>query len=68
MSTVINNPGGTSGDSSGVGIIVGVILAILVIFLFFRFGLPAMRNDTPQNGSIDVNLKLPAGNNEAPAN
>ena len=64
MATIINNPGEGSGDSSAVGIVVGVLLAILIIFLFFRYALPAMRgNPAPQNGGLNVNVQLPSGNN-----
>lgn len=62
MTTVVNNPGGGSGDSGGAGIVLGVLLAIVLIGLFFVYGLPAMRgNQAPQNGSIDVNVQLPTG-------
>lgn len=45
---MINNPpatnttGGDSG-SGGMGMIVGILLAIIIIFLFIVFGWPAMR-------------------------
>ncbi len=67
MTTVINNPGGAEGSdsSSGFSVIIGVILLLVVIGLFFIYALPAIRNNptaaTPQNSSIDVNVKLPAG-------
>ncbi|MDO8667962.1 MAG: hypothetical protein Q7K35_02575 [bacterium] len=44
MTTVINNPsGGGSENSSSLGIIFGVIIAIVLIGLFFFYGLPALR-------------------------
>lgn len=64
MTTVVNNPGNT--DGTGAGLVVGVILAIAVIaLLFFVYGLPAIRGTepaTPAANTVDVNLKLPAGN------
>lgn len=61
MATVINNPGGTS-EGSGMGVVIGVILAIIVIGLFLIYGLPKMRGNTsPSN--VDVNVQLPSGNN-----
>lgn len=51
MTTVINNPGGEGG--SGVGIIVGVVLAIAIIAIFFIYGLPALRNN---NGGTNINV------------
>lgn len=70
METIVNNPGGGSGDGSGVGVgmIVGILLVILVVVLFFVYGLPAMRGTpTSDDGSIDVNVTLPAGDNSEAA-
>lgn len=61
MTTVINNPGG--GDDSGVGLAAIVITAIVVVGLLYVFVLPAVldREDSKQNeGSLDVNLKMPS--------
>ncbi|MDD5068601.1 MAG: hypothetical protein PHS53_04350 [Candidatus Pacebacteria bacterium] len=60
MSTIINTPGNSSEDS-GLGIILGVLIAIIVIVLFFVYGLPALRGSQtaqPSNG-INVNVSLP---------
>jgi len=69
METVINNPGGGSGESSGMGMIVGVILAIVIIVLFFMYGLPAIRSNqaADDNGSVDINVELPSGQDNEPA-
>lgn len=69
MTTIINTPGNNS-DSSGVGVIVAIIIAIVVIGLFFVYGLPAIRgmgSAAPQNGAIDVNVKLPTPAPTSPA-
>lgn len=68
MTTVVNNPGG-SGEGAGLGLVAGIIISIAVVALFFVFALPAIRgNQAPKDDSIDVNIKLPTGNNapEAP--
>lgn len=78
MATIINNPGnrGSNSDSdSTISIIIGFILLLVVVGLFFVYALPALRNNAensaaPQNSSLDVNLKLPAGdggNSPSPA-
>lgn len=61
MATVINNP--NSEDSSGIGMLVGIVLAVLVIILFFVYGLPAIRNSNTENppNDINVNVDLPDG-------
>ncbi len=51
MATIINNPD-SSGSDGGVGLILGVILTLVVIILFFMYGLPAIRN----NGGTNVNV------------
>ncbi len=56
MATVINNPSGTTADTnSGAGWIVGIILLLVLGFLFFQYGLPAMRGGRVTN----VNVQLP---------
>ena len=46
------------------GMVLGVLLAIVIIVLFFVYGLPALRgNRAPDNGKIDVNVELPGGSN-----
>ena len=69
MTTIINNPGGgDNGAGSGVGMIIGVIIALALVALFFVYGLPALRNQGNSNGSIDVNVKLPADNGSGGGN
>ncbi|MDD5050934.1 MAG: hypothetical protein PHV93_04350 [Candidatus Pacebacteria bacterium] len=60
MATIINTPG-TPSEDSGLGIVLGVLIAIIVIVLFFVYGLPAIRgNQTPQTSNgINVNVSLP---------
>lgn len=65
MATIINNP---SGEGSGIGIILGVILALAVIGIFFVYGLPAMRgNPAPADSSngASINIELPTGNGDS---
>ncbi len=65
MTTVINNP--REGDSS-LGMIIGVIVGIILVLIFFVYGLPAMRGTKPpENGSLDVKVQLPAGDNSNPS-
>lgn len=57
MTTIINTPGNT--EDSGIAIIIGVLVAIIVITLFFLYGLPAIRGTSPQssNSTVDINIK-----------
>ncbi|HEX3095561.1 MAG TPA: hypothetical protein VHQ20_00390 [Patescibacteria group bacterium] len=49
MATIINNPDRDS--SSGMGWIVGIIVLVIVLALFFVYGLPAMRGTTKSSTS-----------------
>jgi hypothetical protein len=57
MTTVINNPG--ESRDSGVGMIVGAIVLIVVLALFFIFGLPMIREANKSDDTVNVNVQLP---------
>ena len=60
MTTVINTP--SNGESTGSGFVIGVVLILVIILgLFFIYGLPAIRNNNnnAQPKSVDINVKLP---------
>ena len=67
MTTIINTPR-NGEDTSGVSLIIGVLVVILAVGLFFSYVLPAMRdNNTPkQDSKLDVNIKLPTGGTPTP--
>lgn len=59
MTTVIKNGG--ESESSSVGMILGVLLAIVLVVLFFVYALPALRGGTAAPGNnLDVNVDLPS--------
>lgn len=70
MATVINNPGTTTENDSGMGFVLGVILLLVVAFLFFVYGLPAITRSVSAPAvtvpdKVDVNVNTPntgAGN------
>ncbi len=66
MADVINNYKGgarTGEDSGGAGLIIGVIIALLLIVLFFVYGLPAIRNSGADQGrDVNVDVQLPDTN------
>jgi hypothetical protein len=62
MTTIINNPDTSGGNSGGVGLIVGAVVIIAIIALFFLYGLPALRKSSsgttvnvPDKIQVDVN-------------
>lgn len=68
MTTVVNTPGSTSSDSSGMGMIIGVIVLLAIVFLIFFYGMPLLRGtSTQQNNApsvqvpdqVDVNVTKP---------
>ena len=60
MTTIINTPPAPKESGGGVGMIVGILVLVVVGYLFFVFGLPAIRRmSTPQiniPSKIDVNI------------
>ena len=62
MTTIVNTPAPTSDSGGGMGMIVGLIVLAAVVFIFFVYGLPAIRQmqvGTPQiniPSKIDVNI------------
>ena len=55
MATVINNPDRESGSNTG--LIVGIIVAIVLLFALIRWGIPAMRGDS---GGANINVSVPS--------
>jgi len=67
MATIVNNPSDKREDSSA-GVVIGIVIALLIIVLFFAFALPYIRNttpgvpntgSTPTDNSANVNVELP---------
>ncbi len=62
MATIINNPGEHTTEDSGLGLMIGVLLAIVLLAVFFVYILPAIRNSKPQSdqgGNINLNVTTP---------
>ncbi len=68
MATIINNPGDSRPvveDGSGVGVVVGLIIAVILVILFFLFAWPAIQGNTAatpstSNPGVNVNVTLPS--------
>jgi hypothetical protein len=65
MATIVNNPPATREDSgSGIGIVVGLLLVLLLAFFFIMYLLPMIRQSmTPAQvnvpSKVDVNVNGP---------
>ena len=58
MSTIINTP--RTDDSSGAGLLIGIVLVIVLGALFIMYSLPMIRqNAAPRDNGVDVNVTLP---------
>lgn len=59
MATIVNTPAAPAQDNSGAtGLLVGLALFIFFAFLFFVYGIPALRNAT-QQAPDSVNVEIP---------
>jgi len=62
MTTIINTPQPAGDSSGGMGMIIGLVVLVVFGFLFFVYGLPAIRQmklGSPQiniPSTIDVNV------------
>ena len=62
MTTIINTPPSGSNSDSGLGLILGVLIAIALVALFFVYGLPAIRkSQTPNNTTNIITIPVPTG-------
>ncbi len=60
MATIINTPPSGESSDSGLGLVLGVILAIVLVALFIIYGIPALRqNKNADNGGTNINVTLP---------
>lgn len=59
MTTVINTPQGSNDGSNGMGMIIGVIALVVVLFLFFVYGMPYFRGNTQQNNASVPAIQVP---------
>jgi len=62
MTTIVNNPPPQNESGGNMGMIIGLVLVIVIGYLFFVYGLPAIQHmqlGSPQiniPGKIDVNV------------
>lgn len=63
MTTIVNTPAPVEKSDGSMGMIFGFIVLAVVVFIFFVYGLPAIRNvGSPQiniPSKIDVNVNQP---------
>lgn len=65
MTTIVNNPAPSNDSGGGIGMIVGLIVLLVLGYLFFIYGIPALRQiqlGSPQinvPSKIDVNINQP---------
>jgi hypothetical protein len=66
MATEVIHEQSSSTSGSGMGFLMGIILLIVLAFLLFYYGLPALRGGAGSGGGvnvpsrIDVNMNQPA--------
>lgn len=72
MATIVNTPSAPATDSnSGIGFMIGAVVLLLALFMFFYYGVPALRHATSSSApsvtvpdKIDVNVNNPSGGSQ----
>lgn len=61
MTTIVNTPAQSDNSGGGMGMIIGLIVLLVVAYLFIMYGLPVIRQiGSPQinvPNKIDINVK-----------
>jgi len=60
--TIINNPSSDSGG--GMGMIVGLVILLVLGYLLWVYGLPALRNMQTQTPTINIPSKIDVNINQ----
>lgn len=55
MTTIVNTPPAVNDSGGNMGMIIGLIVLIVMAFLFFFYGLPAIKNI----GATQINIPAP---------
>ena len=58
MPTIINNPNSTSGDSGGWGFVVGILILVVLVILFFVYAWPSLQNNNVEKENPDNTLNV----------
>ena len=58
MPTIINNPSTDNGNSGGAGVIIGIVLTIAILAIFFLYGLPSLRKNNTSGTTVNVPDKV----------
>lgn len=60
MTTIVNTPPQNQDSNGGMGVIIGVVALVIFVYIFFVYGLPAIRGAAaPQINvpdKVDVNI------------
>ena len=59
MTTVVNNPAPTENSGNSLGMIVGIFVLIIMAYLFFVYGLPAMQNIRLGTPTVNPQINIP---------
>lgn len=71
MATIVNTPASSENNASGVGFIIGALIVLFAVFMFFYYGIPAMRTAVTETSpsitvpeQVDVNVTTPQNNSQ----
>ncbi len=58
MATIVNTPASGNSDSGSTGILLGVLLIVAMVLLFYFFGLPLIRGGYSSGTQVNVPEKV----------
>lgn len=64
MTTIVNNPPAPKESEGGMGMIMGLIVLLVMAYLFFVYGLPAIRQMQPATPQINIPEKIDVNINQ----
>lgn len=65
MATIVNNPPPSNNSGGGIGMIIGLIVLVVLVYLFFVYGLPAIQQTQLGNPQINIPSEIDVNINQA---
>lgn len=65
MTTIVNNPPAVNNSDSTLGTLVGIVILIILGYLFWAYGIPALKNSNFGRPQVNVPSQIDINVNQA---